>query len=114
MREFYRARSADRSDGPCSRLREIPGWVRTEPTHDRNVSMPTEDPQATTQTAASHSDRPVFEAVRALRQHNRYAYMPVLHATIDLGPYAEASSETFPGFVDRLRAWLPGIDQHEC
>jgi cyanophycin synthetase len=78
------------------------------------MAVSTEDPQVATQAVTQSRARPVFEDVRALRQHNRYAYMPVLHAKIELGPYAEASSDTFPGFVDRLRAWLPGIDQHEC
>jgi cyanophycin synthetase len=52
--------------------------------------------------------------VRALRRHNLYAYRPVLSAVIDVGAYADRGSDQFPGFVERLVAWLPGLDQHEC
>jgi cyanophycin synthetase len=52
--------------------------------------------------------------VRALRRHNLYAYRPVLSAIIDVGDYADKGSDQFPGFVERLVAWLPGLDQHEC
>ena len=33
---------------------------------------------------------------------------------IDVGEYADKSSDQFPGSVERLVAWLPGLDQHEC
>jgi cyanophycin synthetase len=56
----------------------------------------------------------VVREIRALRQHNLYAYMPVLRAVIDIGPYEEQPSNCFPGFVERLTAWLPGLLQHEC
>ena len=46
-------------------------------------------------------------SLRVLRGPNLYAYMPVLHAVIDIGPYDERPSSSFPGFVDRLVAWLP-------
>src|SRR3954452_5269558 len=52
--------------------------------------------------------------VRALRRHNLYAYMPVLRAVMDIGAYDERPSNDFPGFVDRLTDWLPGLRQHEC
>ena len=52
--------------------------------------------------------------VRALRRHNLYAYRPVLSAVIDVGDYADRGSDQFPGFVERLVSWLPGLDQHEC
>src|SRR4051794_23335986 len=52
--------------------------------------------------------------VRALREHNLYAYMPVLRAVMDIGEYAHRPSDEFPGFVERLTAWLPGLWQHEC
>src|SRR3954464_13501795 len=52
--------------------------------------------------------------VRALRRHNLYAYMPVLRAVMDIGAYDGRPSNDFPGFVDRLTDWLPGLQQHEC
>lgn len=53
-------------------------------------------------------------SVSALRGPNLYAYMPVLHVVIDIGPYEERPSSSFPGCVDRLTAWLPGLHKHHC
>ena len=53
-------------------------------------------------------------SLRVLRGPNLYAYMPVLHAVMDIGPYDERPSNSFPGFVDRLVAWLPTLHKHEC
>lgn len=55
-----------------------------------------------------------IRSTRALRGPNLYAYMPVLHIVLDIGPYEEQSSATFPGFVDRLTEWLPGLHTHQC
>src|SRR3954449_7549110 len=52
--------------------------------------------------------------MRVLRGPNLHAYVPVLEILLDVGPYEERPSDTFPGFVDRLVAWLPGIQKHEC
>jgi cyanophycin synthetase len=52
--------------------------------------------------------------MRALRQNNLYAYFPVLLIHVDVGPYDEKPSTDFPGFVERLTAWLPGLAQHAC
>src|SRR3954471_5225664 len=52
--------------------------------------------------------------LRAMRQHNLYAYMPVLRAVLEVGPYLEKGSDQFPGFVERLVGWLPGLREHEC
>src|SRR4051794_34446684 len=52
--------------------------------------------------------------IRALREHNLYAYMPVLRIMLDVGPHREKSSEEWPGFTQRLLEWLPGLAQHEC
>ncbi len=52
--------------------------------------------------------------IRALRGPNLYAYMPVLHIVMDIGPYEERPSNTFPGFTERLIRWLPGLQKHEC
>jgi len=56
----------------------------------------------------------VVRELRALKRHNLYAYMPVLRILMDIGPYATRPSSEFSGFVERLTAWLPGIQQHEC
>jgi cyanophycin synthetase len=53
-------------------------------------------------------------STRVLRGPNLYAYMPVAHAVIDIGPYEERPSNSFPDFVDRISAWLPGLHKHEC
>jgi len=53
-------------------------------------------------------------SLRVLRGPNLYAYVPVLHAVMDIGPYDERPSNSFPGFVDRLVSWLPTLHKHEC
>jgi cyanophycin synthetase len=52
--------------------------------------------------------------LRVLRGPNRHAYMPVLEVVLDIGPYEEHSSTAFPGVVERLTTWLPGLYTHEC
>jgi cyanophycin synthetase len=51
---------------------------------------------------------------RFLRGPNLYAYMPVMQVTLDIGHYEELGSDSFPGFVERLTEWLPGLHKHEC
>ncbi len=53
-------------------------------------------------------------SIRALPGPNLYAYMPVLHIIMDIGPYEEQPSNDFPGFVERITEWLPGLQKHEC
>jgi cyanophycin synthetase len=55
-----------------------------------------------------------IRAIRVLRGPNLYAYMPVLHIILDIGPYEDRPSHTWPGFVDRLTAWLPDLHTHKC
>ncbi|HSJ54302.1 MAG TPA: cyanophycin synthetase, partial [Anaerolineae bacterium] len=52
--------------------------------------------------------------VQVLRGPNLYAYMPVIRAVMDVGPYEEWPSDEFPGFVERLTDWLPGLQAHGC
>jgi cyanophycin synthetase len=40
--------------------------------------------------------------------------MPALQITLDIGPYEDQPSSSFPGFVERLTSWLPGLQKHEC
>ncbi len=51
---------------------------------------------------------------RVLRGPNLFAYMPVIKAVMDIGPYEEQHSALFPGFIERLTTWLPGLERHEC
>jgi cyanophycin synthetase len=45
---------------------------------------------------------------------NLYALFPVIRLTIDLGPLEEWPSAKIPGFVERLLAVLPTLDEHTC
>jgi cyanophycin synthetase len=56
----------------------------------------------------------VVRATQVLRGPNLAAHMPVIQVTLDIGPYEDHPSTDFPGFVERLTAWLPGIATHEC
>ncbi len=53
-------------------------------------------------------------SVRALRGPNVFAYMPVLHIMLDVGPYEDRPTTAFPGFADRITSFLPGLHSHEC
>jgi len=61
-----------------------------------------------------HTHGVTLRSLRALRGPNLYAAMPVLLAELDIGPYEERPSSDFPGFVERLVAWLPGLEAHTC
>ncbi len=52
--------------------------------------------------------------VQALRGPNLYAYKTVLRIELDIGPLETRPSNSFPGFVERLTSWLPGLHEHEC
>ena len=52
--------------------------------------------------------------VLALRGPNIWSRHPVLEAWVDLGPLKDSSSKDFPGFNDRLMAWLPSMIEHRC
>src|SRR5689334_17363971 len=52
--------------------------------------------------------------LRVLCGPNLYAYMPVLQILLDTGSYEDRPSNTFPGFIERLTTWLPGLEKHEC
>jgi len=38
----------------------------------------------------------------------------VLQIVLDIGPYEDRPSSSFPGFTERVTGWLPGLYQHEC
>ncbi|MDB5081081.1 MAG: Cyanophycin synthase [Chloroflexi bacterium] len=52
--------------------------------------------------------------IRVLRGPNLFAYKPALQITLDIGPYEERPSNSFPGFVERITSWLPGLARDEC
>jgi cyanophycin synthetase len=54
-----------------------------------------------------------FRKVLALRGPNVWANFPVLEAWIDLGDWDKPSNE-FPGFPERLMAWMPTMIEHRC
>ena len=45
-------------------------------------------------------------SVRALRGLNVFAYMPVLHIVLDVGPYEDRPTTAYPGFADRITSFL--------
>ncbi len=49
-----------------------------------------------------------------LRGPNIWTYRPVLETWIDIGALEDCPSNTLPGFVERLTAWLPGLEDHRC
>ena len=54
-----------------------------------------------------------FRKVLALRGPSIWANFPVLEAWVDLGDLDKPSNE-FPGFNDRLMAWMPTMIEHRC
>jgi cyanophycin synthetase len=49
-----------------------------------------------------------------LRGPNFWTYRPALEAWVDIGALEDFPSNTLPGFVDRLTAWLPSLIEHKC
>ncbi len=45
---------------------------------------------------------------------NVYSYRPVIKALLDIGAYEDIASNAIAGFVARLLALLPGLEQHSC
>ena len=52
--------------------------------------------------------------VNYLRGPNIWTYRPVIEAWVDIGELEDFPSNTLPGFVERLTAWLPSLIEHEC
>jgi len=52
--------------------------------------------------------------VLTLRGPNIWANFPVIEAWVDLGEWKDRSSESIPGFNDRLMSWLPTLVEHRC
>jgi cyanophycin synthetase len=52
--------------------------------------------------------------ITLLRGPNIWTYRPTLEAWVDIGDLEDYPSNTLPGFVDRLVAWLPSLIEHKC
>src|SRR5258708_32275595 len=52
--------------------------------------------------------------ILTLRGPNIWSRHPVLEAWVDLGNLNDSSSDSLPGFNDRLIAWLPTMIEHRC
>jgi cyanophycin synthetase len=55
-----------------------------------------------------------FLKILSIRGPNIWTYRPVLEAWVDIGELEDCPSNTLPGFVDRLCAWLPTLSEHRC
>ena len=55
-----------------------------------------------------------FLKILSIRGPNIWTYRPVLEAWVDIGELEDYPSNTLPGFVDRLCAWLPTLSEHRC
>jgi len=55
-----------------------------------------------------------FLEIRYLRGPNIWTYRPVIEAVVDIGALEDYPSNTIPGFVDRLKAFLPSLIEHRC
>ena len=50
----------------------------------------------------------------SLRGPSIWTYPPSIEAWIDIGEFEDYPSNTLPGFVERLKAWLPNMVEHRC
>jgi len=50
----------------------------------------------------------------SLRGPSMWTYRPVLEVWVDIGSLEDYPSNTIPGFVERLCAWLPTLSEHRC
>lgn len=55
-----------------------------------------------------------FLEMRHLRGPNMWTYRPVIEAVVDIGELEDYPSNTLPGFVDRLKGFLPSLVEHRC
>ncbi|MBK7423438.1 MAG: cyanophycin synthetase [Propionivibrio sp.] len=55
-----------------------------------------------------------FLEIRYLRGPNIWTYRPVIEAIVDIGDLEDFPSNTLPGFVDRLKGFLPSLIEHRC
>lgn len=61
------------------------------------------------------TDEVTVRSIRFLNGPNLYAHGPMMLVVLSIGRYYdEQPSTSFPGFADRLVAWLPGLREHRC
>ncbi|MEO0048404.1 MAG: cyanophycin synthetase [Pseudomonadota bacterium] len=52
--------------------------------------------------------------IKVLKGPSMWTYRPVLEAWVDIGDLEDCPSNTIPGFIERLCAWLPSLIEHRC
>jgi cyanophycin synthetase len=59
---------------------------------------------------------PDIRLLRITQLHgpNLWTYRPALEVWLDLGELEQRPSNTLPGLIERLTAWLPGLVEHHC
>ena len=55
-----------------------------------------------------------FLKIFPLRGPSQWTYRPALEAWVDIGDLEDFPSNTIPGFVERLCAWVPTLHEHRC
>lgn len=55
-----------------------------------------------------------FLKIFPLRGPSLWTYRPAMEAWVDIGDLEDCPSNTIPGFVERLCAWLPTLSEHRC
>lgn len=55
-----------------------------------------------------------FLKIFPLRGPSLWTYRPAMEAWVDIGELEDCPSNTIPGFVERLCAWLPSLSEHRC
>ena len=68
---------------------------------------------ATAGTAQPKPDLRILET-RVLRGPNYWSRSQVIRMVVDLGNLEQFPSNTIPGFVDGLIAWMPSLEDHAC
>ncbi len=64
-------------------------------------------------TGVPSADLTVLET-RVLHGPNFWSRAPVVRMLVDLGSLEQFPSNTIPGFVDGLAAWIPSLEDHAC
>src|SRR5437868_2817538 len=89
----------------------VQSWktCRTKTERERNPAQKVSRP-----TNEQRDNEMRIDKIRAIAGPNIYTHKPVLVARLFLEELTEKSSAEIPGFVDRLIATLPGLNEHRC
>lgn len=52
--------------------------------------------------------------ILVLRGPNVWAHSPIIEVWVNLRPHLDVPSSSFPGFVERVKSWLPSMIEHDC